>query len=191
MRFARLGVTIAALAAAGGLVLVSTGAAQAGTLTQQAPAAAPAARPAQSTVSTPITGSFPDALGGTGTFAGTFTPTQFVNQNGQLAAIGTVTGTLTDSLGAVVGTATQQATVPLAVSGTCDVLHLDLGPLDLNLLGLVVHLDEVVLDITAQQGAGNLLGNLLCAVTGLLDNPGNGALNGIVALLNRILGALG
>ena len=78
-------------------------------------------------------------------------------------------------------------------------MHLTLGPLDLNLLGLVVHLDRVVLDITAQQGAGNLLGNLLCAVAGLLDPPtGGGAggglsglLQGIVSLLNQILGALG
>ncbi|MCW3845156.1 hypothetical protein ONA70_34325 [Micromonospora yasonensis] len=51
---------------------------------------------------------------------------------------------------------------------------------------------EVVLDITAQQGPGNLLGNLLCAVAGLLDHTGGagGALNGLVALLNRILSAL-
>ena len=38
------------------------------------------------------------------------------------------------------------------------------------------------------QGAGNLLGNLLCAVTGLLD--GGGSLQRIVNLLNGILGAL-
>ncbi len=192
MRIARLGVALAALVATGGLIVVGTGAAQPpSSVTQQAPPAAPAAKPTQSTLSTPITGTFADALGGTGAFAGTFTPTRFVNQNGQLATVGTVTGTLTDSLGTVIGTVTQQATLPLQVSGTCEILHLDLGPLDLNLLGLQVHLDEVVLDITAQQGAGNLLGNLLCAVAGLLDNNGNGVLNGIVALLNQILGALG
>ena len=60
-----------------------------------------------------------------------------------------------------------------------------LGPLDLDLLGLEVHLDQVVLDIVAQSGAGNLLGNLLCAVAGLLD--GNG-INGLANLLNRLLG---
>ena len=111
--------------------------------------------------------------------------------------MGTIAGTLTDSLGATVGTVTNQAvTAPLAAAGTCDILHLTLGPLDLNLLGLVVHLDRVVLDIAAQQGAGNLLGNLLCAVAGLLDPPtGGGAggglsglLQGIVGLLNQILG---
>ena len=59
---------------------------------------------------------------------------------------------------------------------------------DLNLLGLMVHLDRIVLDITAQSGPGNLLGNLLCAVAGLLDH--NGPLAGIANLLNQILGQL-
>ena len=60
---------------------------------------------------------------------------------------------------------------PRPPRGSCDllVLNLVLGPLDLNLLGLVVHLNQVVLDIIAVTGAGNLLGNLLCAVAGLLD----------------------
>jgi hypothetical protein len=74
---------------------------------------------------------------------------------------------------------------------SCDILHLVLGPLDLDLLGLVVHLDKVVLDITAVPGAGALLGNLLCAVVGLLDGTGIGGLSGILTnLLNAILGIL-
>ena len=64
-------------------------------------------------------------------------------------------------------------------------------PLDLDLLGLQVHLDKVVLDIVAATGAGNLLGNLLCAVTGLLDgSPLDGLLTHLKNLLNQILGAL-
>jgi len=66
-----------------------------------------------------------------------------------------------------------------------------LGPLDLNLLGLMVHLNRVVLDITAQSGAGNLLGNLLCAVAGLLDGTGIlGNLLRLSSLLNRLIGIL-
>ena len=64
-----------------------------------------------------------------------------------------------------------------------------LGPLDLNLLGLEVHLDTVHLNITAVPGPGNLLGNLLCAIAGLLDGPS--PLSGIAALLNRVLAILG
>jgi uncharacterized membrane protein YoaK (UPF0700 family) len=49
----------------------------------------------------------------------------------------------------------------------------------------------VVLNITAVPGAGNLLGNLLCAVAGLLDGTGLPTLNEILAnLLNSILGLL-
>jgi hypothetical protein len=43
----------------------------------------------------------------------------------------------------------------------CTVLDLTLGPLDLNLLGLMVHLDKVHLLITADS-EGGLLGSLLC-----------------------------
>ena len=63
-----------------------------------------------------------------------------------------------------------------------------LGPLNLNLLGLVVTLNQVHLNITAVPGAGNLLGNLLCAVAGLLN--GGGTLSEISALLNSILALL-
>jgi len=83
--------------------------------------------------------------------------------------------------------------VPAPTQLSCQVLDLVLGPLTLDLLGLVVHLDTVHLNITAVPGAGNLLGNLLCAVAGLLDGSTglNGILNGITSLLNRLLGVLG
>jgi len=75
-------------------------------------------------------------------------------------------------------------------------LHLDLGPLDLNLLGLHVHLNEVVLNIEAIPGAGNLLGNLLCAIAGLLDNVDLGGVLGnllqnLIDALIRLLQGLG
>ena len=78
-----------------------------------------------------------------------------------------------------------------ANASACDILNLVLGPLDLNLLGLEIHLQRVVLDIVAVAGAGNLLGNLLCAVAGLLDGgPLAGLLGQLQTLLNQILGAL-
>ena len=51
----------------------------------------------------------------------------------------------------------------------CPILHLVLGPIRLDLLGLVVKTNQIVLDITAVAGPGNLLGNLLCAVANLLN----------------------
>lgn len=82
---------------------------------------------------------------------------------------------------------------PAPAAGACNVLNLVLAPLDLNLLGLQVHLDQVVLNIVAQSGAGQLLGNLLCFVAGLLDGGGPlaGLLTQLSGLLNQILGALG
>ncbi|MGX9790073.1 hypothetical protein [Mycobacterium sp. MMS18-G62] len=77
-------------------------------------------------------------------------------------------------------------------SASCEILDLVLGPLDLNLLGLEVHLDTVHLNITAVPGQGNLLGNLLCAVAGLLDP--NGTISDLLQflnLLNQLLGLLG
>lgn len=76
---------------------------------------------------------------------------------------------------------------------TCPILDLVLGPLDLNLLGLHVTLNQVNLVIEAIGGAGALLGNLLCAIAGLLD-PGGflpGILGQIATLLNQIIGILG
>jgi hypothetical protein len=169
--------------------------------------AAPASRSADTVqtvaaatpLTAPVTGSFTDANGGIGSFAGTFAPTEFAATDADVIATGTLTGTLTDAAGTALGTVTQTISTPvdLANSGSgdaalaaasCQILDLRLQPLDLNLLGLVVHLDTVHLNITAQTGPGNLLGNLLCAVTGLLD--GAGALAQIAALLNQILAIL-
>jgi hypothetical protein len=135
-----------------------------------------------------------------GTFNGTLRIFRFGVQDGALVASGLVTGTLVDENGVVTAVA-RTVTVPMIATTAsaargdaaaaviaCDVLHLELGPLDLDLLGLVVHLDKVVLDITAVPGAGNLLGNLLCAITNLLN--GGGPLTAIANLLNQLLDIL-
>jgi hypothetical protein len=147
--------------------------------------------PAPGGITVPITGTFTDAIGGTGRFVGTLNIQRFALNNNQIVAVGTLTGTLTDSLGAVLGSIVNTVSLILnqaATQASCQILHLELGPLDLNLLGLMVHLNRVVLDITAQPGSGNLLGNLLCAVARLLDQ--GGPLQSLVDLLNQILGLL-
>ena len=146
--------------------------------------AAEAAHGSPNLTAIPVSGTIP----GGGTFTGTANITDFAVQNGQLVANGTLTGTLLNSVGGVIGSVTN-APISLPVTtangpGSCQILDLTLGPLDLNLLGLVVHLDVVHLNITAQQGPGNLLGNLLCAVAHLLD--GNGSANALQQLVNRL-----
>ncbi|HET9003781.1 MAG TPA: hypothetical protein VFN39_07235 [Gemmatimonadaceae bacterium] len=143
----------------------------------------------------PVTGALSDG----GTFAGTFTATHISIDPATraLTMTGTLTGTATTVAGNVVRIA-QQFSAPMALAhtasqsgifrtasmATCDVLFLNLGPLHLDLLGLTVDLNQVVLDVNAVSGAGNLLGNLLCAVTGLLD--GFGLLAAITQLLDAI-----
>ena len=125
-------------------------------------------------------------FGNGGTIDGTFKPRRFKTVGNQLVAVGKLQAELTRANGNVVDEVTQRVTLPVATASglplpllregraaaTCDILRLVLGPLDLDLLGLQVHLDRVVLNIVAESGAGNLLGNLLCAVAGLLDNTG-------------------
>lgn len=115
-------------------------------------------------------------------FVGTFDLNRFAATSTGVVAVGTITGTVTDALGNVT-TVVRNVSIPINITKTaCDILHLELGPLDLDVLGLVVHLNKIVLDIDAQPGPGNLLGNLLCAVAGLLDDP-----TGLARLLNQIL----
>ena len=136
-------------------------------------------------------------FGKSGVVSGTFTPRKFVTRNGNLMVVGVLEATLTKASGVVVGVTDQRVKLPVrlaegqpvgARAAGCDILNLVLGPLDLNLLGLEVHLSRVVLDIIAVPGPGNLLGNLLCAVAGLLD--GGGFLAQISQILNSILAIL-
>jgi len=133
-------------------------------------------------------------------FAGTFTLQRFATDSGKVVAVGTISGSVTNAAGQVVATGLRTVSLPVAISQapapaaaaaptaaavSCGILHLDLGPLSLDLLGLQVNLSRVVLDISAVPGAGNLLGNLLCSVANLLNDPA-----GLAQLLNQILGIL-
>ena len=140
-------------------------------------------------------------------FTGNFSIDRFVTRGGKMFALGTLTGKLGHQSVKRSGVA-MPANVGNSLTGTaraaatCTVLHLVLGPLNLNLLGLVVHLgggaaanQPIVLDITAVQGSGNLLGNLLCSVANLLNGTGvtsltsgSGLTSGLLNLVNSLLG---
>lgn len=156
-----------------------------------APPALAANPHAAGTMSAPISQTFTQD-GATYTLTGQFVPSRFFNSGGQLMVTGQVVGQVTDAADNVVQTVDQTVTTTATdpPSGSCQILDLTLGPLHLNLLGLVVDLNQVHLNITAQQGNGNLLGNLLCAVANLGNNTGN-TTNAISNLLNQILGLLG
>lgn len=156
----------------------------------------PVASTPAGTLTAPITGTTADE----DTVTGTFTPLKFSKKNGKLFVRGVIDGTITDAESQTSRTFTViRKTRVVSMNGTpataraaqCEVLDLVLAPLRLDLLGLVVNLDRVDLNITAVSGPGNLLGNLLCSVVGLLDGGLDGLLGRVVNLLNRILGQLG
>ena len=104
---------------------------------------------------------------------------------------GTQVGTFNNAPLAVSTTApAAPTTAAVAAATTCPILHLSIGPIHLNLLGLVVNVpNPIVVNITAVEAPGNLLGNLLCAVANLL-NTTPPPLSEIVTLLNQILAQL-
>jgi hypothetical protein len=75
------------------------------------------------------------------------------------------------------------ARVILAQATTCGVLHLDLGAINLNLLGVVVATMPVTIDINGD--AGGPLGNLVCTILSTVNN-----VVGLVKLLNSLLGVV-
>ena len=156
------------------------------------------AKNVQGKMTSKIVGTAPDGSKVTGDF----TPLRFVKKDGKQQVKGLVQGVVTHADGtketfAALRTLKVKKINGKSLSGltakstqslaACDILHLVLGPLDLDLLGLQIHLDKIVLDIVAATGAGNLLGNLLCAITGILDG---GPLAGLLAQLNDLLGQI-
>jgi len=160
----------------------------------------------QGTVAKNVNGKMTSKIVGTASdgskVTGDFTPLAFVKKDGKQQVKGLVQGVVTHADGtketfAALRTLQVKKINGKSLSGltakstqslaACDILHLVLGPLDLDLLGLQIHLDKIVLDIVAATGAGNLLGNLLCAITGILDG---GPLAGLLAQLNDLLGQI-
>ena len=197
LRLPAVGIVLAML-----LSLVATTAhavpSQSGTSAQAAQAArAPVLNNEFGKIRSRVVGTF----GQNGTVDAVFKPRRFKAVGTQLVAVGTLKGELVRGNGKVVDDFSQRVVMPVATAGglplpllregraaTCDILRLVLAPLDLDLLGLQVHLDRVVLNIIAESGAGNLLGNLLCAVAGLLDSPG--LLTQVTQILDAILALL-
>jgi len=113
-----------------------------------------------------------------------------------------LTGTVSDLLGGVqgllnggLGALTSPTNAAVSPTSTTNILHLSVGPLNLNLLGLSVNLDNcnngpVTVDVNAISGSGNLLGNLLSSVAHLADRPNVPALDNLLASIGRTLDRL-
>jgi hypothetical protein len=143
---------------------------------------------------------------GGGSFAGTLSIQKFAVRDDQLVAVGMVSGTLTGNMGFTMGTT---LTGPLALPVTvgprpvppplsivrredvvvaqrvCDLLHLEVQPITIDVLGLQVTTLPVSLDVVADATGTNVLGQLVCTI---LETVGN--VLGLVDLLNALLGLL-
>jgi len=129
---------------------------------------------------------------GSASFTGTFLPQTSQVIGGVLNVVGPVTGTVVGTTGAVVGTVTQ--TVSMAVnqaSGSCQNLHLGLGPTNVNLHDTDITLAPVNVDVNANTaGANVLLQPLLCSVGPLLSTLTTlpaGLLAIVAAILGQVL----
>jgi hypothetical protein len=110
-------------------------------------------------------------------FEGTYTIKRFIRREGRAWAVGTLRGELKNrrvvrrgvrmpvaAAGQPAGSTSAQPPLPVPTPGACTILNLTLGPINLNLLG-----------------------NLLCAITNLLNPSANTPLSQLVQVLNALL----
>jgi hypothetical protein len=163
------------------------------------------AKEPQAPLQLPITG----LVAGGGTFTGTLSLQKFVARDGQVMAIGMVTGSATSATGTPLGTTvvgpivfpvhvgpgtpiggTANPGAAVTPQATCEILHIDIGAVNLNVLGLQVMTQPVVLDISGD--TAGVLGNLVCTILDTVNNVIRlvGLLNQLLALLTGLLGAV-
>ncbi len=159
-----------------------------------APATAGAQEPAGLTQVVSVTGK----SGSGKQFRGTYAIDRFRTSKGDLVAVGTLRGRVGPrrvvrrgvTMPAALSEAPAAAQLP-PIPKACEILNLVIGPINLDLLGLVIRTNRINVRIDAVPGPGNLLGNLLCAITGLLDPQATSArqqapaLNAVLALVPR------
>ena len=116
-------------------------------------------------------------------FTGTYTIDRFTQSGGKVFAVGTLKGKLKGrsvkrsnvripaalARHEAAGAAQIPGAPPNPLPNACQILDLELQPITLDLLGLLVRTSRIEVLIEAVPGAGNLLGNLLCGITGILD----------------------
>ena len=151
-------------------------------------------------------------------FTGTVAVQRFVQLNGELFAMGAVSGTVSGPSGAIGTSLFLPVSFPVHVgdgltaraergsihpavfsapdagarlllvqASTCGVLHLDLGAVNLNLLGVAVTTTPVTIDINGDTAGP--LGNLVCTALATINNV-VGLVNVLNSLLSVVTGGL-
>jgi hypothetical protein len=128
-------------------------------------------------------------------FKGTYTIKRFTHRGSKLYAVGTLKGRLKGRrvtknnvrIPASLARPASAAQIP-PTPNACQILNLTLQPIDLNLLGLRLRTSRIDLRLEGVPGAGNLVGNLLCGITGILDPQA--ATPATPSVLTQVLNAL-
>lgn len=127
-----------------------------------------------------VTGTFWSPQGPAGRFTGTYRLERLLDQYGQTAAAGVFTGELVGAGGEHLGMASRRHTAAAELDTEVDVLLARVGPVDVNLLGFLVTVDEFTVAVLwsllepsttrLPATAGELLGRLVsAAVSGRAD----------------------
>jgi hypothetical protein len=150
---------------------------------QQAGSAASNRRPA-------LRGTFTDESLGQGVFSGTVSVERFGQDRNDVVAVGRLLGVLAASNGDILGPVDQELTLPVSgISATCQLLRLQLGPVDVPLKEVQLHLEKGVLGITPLDGApAGELGERLCAAASVIGRTTPPA--AVAAVLNEVLGLI-
>jgi hypothetical protein len=167
-----------------------------------------------SALTVPVTGS--------NGFNGTATINSFVNQGGQIVAIGSVANSTRTAFAGVAWQVSLSANssslaaysgpkptvahltqiawspdrengarlVPVQATGSCGVLNLSLGAINVDLAGAQVALQPIGISISGQSGTP--VGGLVCSLLSLVSSVGGivGSVANVVNLLNSLLGSL-
>jgi hypothetical protein len=131
-----------------------------------------------------------------GSFTGTFSINRFEVRDNGVVAVGIVRGSLAGTGSVVLGEVAAPVTVGAASArapasnapvapqqATCQVLHLDIGAVNLNVQGLIVTTQPISIDLSGDSAAP--LGHLVCTIQSTLNS-----VVGLVDLLNQLLGVL-
>lgn len=145
----------------------------------------------------PVSGNFtasetvgPLSALGSGGFTGTLNIQQFIAQAGNLLAVGSLVGTITNTAGQTASVVISDVTSALSnLTGSCQGVSLTLKPATVSTMGVSITLNQVNLGIAAQSGlVGGIVNGLLCTVGSAINN--NAPVTQVAGILNQIIHTL-
>jgi hypothetical protein len=112
-----------------------------------------------------LAGTFAAPSGGRGSFTGTYRLERLLTQFEQLAAVGVFTGELREADGTHIGICSRRLTCAAVVGADAVVPRVQIGPVDVNLLGFMVTVAEFSVGVRRElrdtsSAAGGSLGEL-------------------------------